>query len=290
MASGRRQDPYKMPQGDQKAAREAPKGETRAPACAELSAAGLPHTRRRAERSRRETAWRAIRSFLRPAAAASVGGVNPIQELRRLASPAPKPQSLAWDGATLWMGSRQTRRIYGIDPVKWTVGWETAAPGTPWGMTAIGGELRVLCGETVEDNRILRRCVPGRGFDEAFGLPCPDDTGSQLGWDGRRLCVSQWYPKKLLTLSDTGKVERVITVPHGICGQVWVDGKIYLITTDAEETTEYWLTRVDPSAATPRSEDIARIPFAARALAFDGTRFWTNHREQDEIVAFARVE
>lgn len=29
-----------------------------------------------------------------------------ISELQRLASPAPKPQSLAWDGATLWMGSR----------------------------------------------------------------------------------------------------------------------------------------------------------------------------------------
>jgi len=25
-------------------------------------------------------------------------------------------------------------------------------------------------------------------------------------------------------------------------------------------------------------------------LAWDGARFWTNHREQNEIVAFARVE
>ena len=32
--------------------------------------------------------------------------------------------------------------------------------------------------------------------------------------------------------------------------------------------------------------DLARIPFAARALAYDGARFWTNHREANEIVAF----
>jgi hypothetical protein len=43
---------------------------------------------------------------------------------------------------------------------------------------------------------------------------------------------------------------------------------------------------VDPRPATPVITDIARIPFAARALAFDGERFWTNHREQNQIVSF----
>jgi len=54
--------------------------------------------------------------------------MNNIEELQRLASPAPKPQSLAWDGSRLWMGSRETKRIYGINPAKWTVVWESAAP------------------------------------------------------------------------------------------------------------------------------------------------------------------
>jgi hypothetical protein len=216
--------------------------------------------------------------------------MNDIKELQRLASPAPKPQSLAWDGMTLWMGSRETRRIYGINPTTWTVGWEIAAPGTPWGMTAVGTELRVLCGETAEDNRIIRRCIPGHGFDAKFGIPCPDDTGSQLGYDGQRLHVSQWYPKKVLTLGAEGNVERVINVPHGICGQVFTGGFIYLVTTDDETTTDYWLTRVDPRPTTPRIDDLIRIPFAARALAFDGARFWTNHREQNEIVSFARPD
>jgi hypothetical protein len=213
-----------------------------------------------------------------------------IQELQRLASPAPQPQSLAWDGSTLWMGSRETRRIYGINPVAWTVGWETAAPGTPWGITAVGKELRVLCGETADDHRIVRRCIPGQGFDGKFGLPCPDDTGSQLGYDGTRLHVSQWHPQKVLTLDAGGRVERVIDVPHGICGQVFVGRFIFLVTTDEEETTDYWLTRVDPRPTIPRVDDLVRIPFAARALAFDGTRFWTNHREQNQIVSFTRPD
>lgn len=224
-----------------------------------------------------------------------------IRELRRLASPAPKPQSLAWDGSTLWMGSRATKRVYEMDPVTWTVRRETAAPGTPWGMTAVGGELRVLCGETAEDNRIVRRLVPGAGFDATWALPCPDDSGSQLGYAGGRLHVSQWYPKKVLTLAGgveaagggsagAGAVERVIDVPRGICGQVWIEGVCFLMTTDAEETTEYWLTRVElpaSGAGAPKIEDVARVPFQARALAWDGARFWTNHCEANEIVAFA---
>ena len=93
-----------------------------------------------------------------------------------------------------------------------------------------------------------------------------------------------------ITLDDAGGVEDVIHAPHGICGQVFVGHLLYLVTTDAEETTDYWLTRVDPRGDTPLIEDVARIPFAARSLAFDGERFWTNHREQDQIVCFARPE
>ena len=213
-----------------------------------------------------------------------------IRELQRLASPAPKPQSLVWDGPTLWMGSRQTRQIYAIDPLSWTVRWQTEGPGTPFGMTAFAGELRVVCGETAEDHRMIRRCVAFRGFDPAFGIPCPDDTGSQLSYDGQRLHVSQWYAKKLITLSETGAVERTIIAPHEICGHVYVDGYFYLVTTDDEETTDYWLTRVDARSPIPKFDDLARIPFAARALAFDGKTFWTNHREQNEIVSFARPD
>jgi hypothetical protein len=216
--------------------------------------------------------------------------MHAIQEIRRLASPAPKPQSIAWDGHTLWMGSRETRRIYALNPSTWTVSWECPAPGIPWGMTVADGELRVLCGEGDDDHRFIRRLVPGQGFDEIFHLPCPDDSGSHLSHDACRLYVSQWYPKKIIRLDPAGAPEQVYSANHGICGHTLVDGVFYLVTTDHEETTEYWLTRLDPRAAVPEAVDIATIPFAARGLAFDGTRFWTNHREQDQIVAFARVD
>lgn len=209
-----------------------------------------------------------------------------IRELRRLASPAPKPQSLVWDGGTLWMGSKQNRQIHAINPSTWSVGWTTTAPGIPYGMTAVNGELRVLCGMGADDNRVIRRCLPNEGFDEKFSLPCPNDTGSHLSFDGKSLVVSQWYPKKLIALDELGRPGRVIDVPHEIAGQVFVEGGFYLLTTDNEETTDYWITRVDPRGPTPKFEDVAHVPFHARALAFDGHHFWTNHREQDEMVSF----
>jgi len=209
-----------------------------------------------------------------------------VDEVLRLPSPAPKPQSLAYDGTTLWMGSRETRRVYALDAKTWTVREETTAPGTPWGMTVVGDELRVLCGETPDDTRIIRRFVPGHGFKTSDALACPDDTGSHLSYDGERLYVSQWYRKKLISLDEHGGVGTTIDVPHGICGQVIVGGSFYLATTDDEESDEYFLTRVDARGANVTVADLARIGFPARALAYDGERFWTNHREANEIVAF----
>jgi hypothetical protein len=208
-----------------------------------------------------------------------------IVEVSRLASPAPKPQSLAFDGTYLWMGSRDTRQLYALDPHEWTVHEQAVAPGTPWGMTVVGDELRVLCGETDDDNRFIRRFVPGHGF-KTHAIPCPDDTGSQLSYDGERLFVSQWYRKRILSLDDEGQVGTTIDLEHEICGQVIVGGQFYYVATDDEETREFYLTRVDARNGSPKSKDLARIGFSARGLTFDGERFWTNHREADEIVAF----
>lgn len=214
--------------------------------------------------------------------------MNDVEELMRLPSPAPQPQSLAFDGQTLWMGSRETHRLYAIDPHQWTARDETEAPGTPWGMTVVGDELRVLCGEPPDDNRFIRRYIPGHGF-KSERTPCPDDTGSQLAFDGTQLYLSQWYNRRVVALDARGNVVRTIAVPHQICGLAAADGRLYLVTTEDEETNDYWLTRVELGSE-PHCEDLARIPFAARALAYDGERFWTNHRERDEIVAFTRPD
>ncbi|MBV9232703.1 MAG: hypothetical protein JO030_01560 [Candidatus Eremiobacteraeota bacterium] len=213
--------------------------------------------------------------------------MNDVKEALRLPSPAPKPQSIAFDGEKLWMGSIETSRIYAIDPRQWTLIEEAQAPGKPWGMTVIGDELRLICGEGDDDDRVLRRFVPGHGF-KSHGVRCPDGTGSQLSYDGTWLYVSQFYNRKLLALDESGRVLREIPAPRDICGQTYVDGNFYLVTTDDETTNDYFLTRVSANG-TARSEDLARIPFAARALAFDGARFWTNHREANQIVAFDRL-
>ena len=90
-------------------------------------------------------------------------------------------------------------------------------------MVSIGEELRVLCGETEEDNRIIRRCIPGHGFDAVFKLPCPNDTGSQLGFDGSSFYVCQWYNKVILQLGIDDQAHTSLSSPHGICGQVFVE-------------------------------------------------------------------
>ncbi len=210
-----------------------------------------------------------------------------VVEVQRLPSPAPFPQSLGFDGQVLWMGSRDTRRLYAIDPHTWSARDEGEAPGTPWGLTVTGDELRVVCGEAPDDNRFVRRFIPGRGFVASERIACPDDTGSYLAFDGDRLYLTQWYRKKILSLDGAGNVGTTIELPHGICGCVVIEGRFYLPTTDDEETTDYWLTRVDARGPAPVIDDIARIGFAARSLAYDGERFWTNHRERNEIVAFA---
>ena len=212
--------------------------------------------------------------------------MNDVNELLRLPSPAPKPQSLAYDGTRLWMGSIVTERLYSIDPATWTAREEGPAPGKPWGMAVVGDELRVICGEGADDDRFVRRFIPGHGFRSDGSFAAPDDTGSQLGYDGDSLYISQWYNRRIIALDDSGTPGIIIEVPHQICGQVVVGGRFYCVTTDAEETDEYFLTCVDARDGATQSRDLARIGFSARALAFDGERFWTNHREADQIVAF----
>jgi hypothetical protein len=209
-----------------------------------------------------------------------------IMEVMRMPSAAPRPQALAADGDVLWMGSLETCRLYCIDIAHWTVREETKAPGKPYGVTVMGDELRVLLSEGDDDHRIIRRYIPGHGFKHENAINCPDDTGSQLSFDGDRLYVSQWYNKKIISLSPNGTPGTVIDTPHGICGQVIIGGVFYALGTDDEDTNDYFLTRIDARNGTPKAEDIAHVPFKARSLAYDGSRFWTNHREQHETVAF----
>jgi hypothetical protein len=212
--------------------------------------------------------------------------MNDIAEVLRMPSPAPRPQAIASDGTTLWIGSIETSRLYAIDSQRWVVREEAAAPGKPWGATVVGDELRVVSGETSEDHRIIRRFIPGHGFKSTWGIPCPDDTGSHLGFDGDRLYLSQWYNKRVLSIDESGAVGTIVDIPREVCGLTVVDGRFFLLTTEDESKPEYFITRVDARGATPVVDDVASVPFHARGIAFDGERFWTNHREAHEVVAF----
>lgn len=217
--------------------------------------------------------------------------MDEIEELLRLDSPTLRPQAIAFDGALLWLGSVATERLYAVDPHDWTLRDEFPVPGKPWGMTFAGDDLRVILGQTDEDHRTIYRVTPGRGVHTTHdAIPCPDDTGSQLSYDGKFLVLSQWYNRRLIKLDEAGKPLGTIQVPHQICGQTFVDGRFYLVTTDDETSGQYYLTRVDPRGDAPEIVDLASIRFDARGLAFDGRRFWTNEREKHQTVAFARPD
>jgi len=61
---------------------------------------------------------------------------------------------------------------------------EVAAPGKPYGLAAVGDELRVVVSIGEDDDRYFCRFVPGQGFDSESKTACPDFTGSQLASDG----------------------------------------------------------------------------------------------------------
>ena len=210
-----------------------------------------------------------------------------IIEGGRFPSPAPAPQALAWDGSKLWMGSRDLRRIYVIDPKTWEVFDEKEPPGIPWAAVATNGTLRFTIGEGPNDDRYIRRFVPDVGFSEADKIACPEFTGSYLSYDGEDLYLSQWYKHRILKLDGNGNIVRVIDVDAEVSGHAFVDGMVYVLR-GTEQNGESWtIAQLNPREEKPEVKDIAIVPFACRSLTFDGTNFWSNHRAANEIVSFA---
>jgi len=70
-----------------------------------------------------------------------------------------------------------------------------------------------------------------------------------------------------------------------VCGVAVIDDMACLLGTDDEDSEEYFFSRLDLRSGV--ADDLASVPFRARGLAWDGSRFWTNHREADRIVTFA---
>ncbi len=211
-----------------------------------------------------------------------------INEKERLPSPGRTPQALTWHHGELWLGSRDLGRVYRLEKGTWRVIEEREAPGTPWAAGSAGDSLWFTVGEGTEDDRYLRRYVVGEGFSETGRIACPELTGSYLSYDGECLYLSQWYKHRILKLDPRGNCIREIAIGAEISGHVFVDGLIYVLRGTEENGGDWRLARLDPAANVPEVEELARVPFQCRSLAFDGKRLWTNHREADRIVCFDR--
>jgi len=210
-----------------------------------------------------------------------------IIERRRLPSPATTPQALAWGRGNkqLWMGSRDLRRIYAIDPEKGTVLKEQEAPGIPWAAVALNGELRFTIGEGADDDRYIYRYTSEAGFSKMFA--CPEFTGSYLSFDGQNLYMSQWHKKRVLMFDDQGDVIREINVGAEICGHTFANGSLYVLRGQEQPNEDWRIARLNSEEETPAVEDIAVVPFACRSLTFDGESFWSNYRAKDMIISFS---
>ncbi len=211
-----------------------------------------------------------------------------IEELVRIPAPCPAPMGLACDGPDLWIGSYETNRIYGLKAQQGRVFEEAVAPGRPYGLTVTGDALRVVLGDD-NDDRWIRRYIMGKDF-KSEKVACPDRTGSFLAYDGDRLYLSQRDNKLILELDEAGTVLRTIPVPRQITGMVVVAGRFYLVTTESREVDDYRLLCLDARKEHPEVHELASIPFGARSLGFDGSKFWTNCRAENTIVAFAKPD
>jgi hypothetical protein len=218
--------------------------------------------------------------------------LSTIEELLRIPAPCPSPMGLACDGPDLWIGSFETNRIYGLVAQQGRVFEEAAAPGRPFGLTVTGDALRVVVGDSHTggaDERLIRRYIMGKDF-KSDAIRCPEGTGSFLAYDGDRLYLSQRDNKVILELDDAGSVLRTIPVPRQITGMVIVAGRFYLVTTESREVDDYRLLCLDARGEQPEVQELASIGFTARGLGFDGTKFWTNSRDENQIVAFAKPD
>ncbi|MBC5799243.1 MAG: hypothetical protein GIX03_08310 [Candidatus Eremiobacteraeota bacterium] len=208
-----------------------------------------------------------------------------VESFTRVPAPAPAPIGIAFDGSLLWIGSVETDRLYAVDPRTRSVMEEWPVPGTPYGLVAHDGDVRVVVGDAESDDRSIARFVRGKGFD-AQTIPCPDATGSWLASDGETLYLSQRFEHRILALDRTGAVQRTIPVRREITGMTIVDDDFFLLTTESKEVDDYRIVRLDAHGVHASETESAALPLSGRGLAFDGTRFWTNLREQNTMVSF----
>jgi hypothetical protein len=213
-----------------------------------------------------------------------------VIELRRDRSPVVTPQALAWDGKRMWLSSRDLGTLYSLDVATWQIVDEIDPPGIVWAGVLTNNGWRFTIGKGLNDDRYIYRYTEKDGFTRLF--PCPDVTGSYLSFDGEHYYLSQWYKGQIHQIDDSGKVLRTINAGAEICGHTFARGVLYVLRGKENKNvpgkSEEWrIARIRINGQGAEIEDLATVPFASRSLAFDGNRFWSNHREANEIVSFS---
>ena len=217
------------------------------------------------------------------------------------------PQALAWDGKQLWMSSRDLGFLYQLNADGSKIVKEADPPGVVWAAVSTNGAIHLTIGKGTNDDRYVYRYDANKEFSKLFA--CPDLTGSYLSYDGENLYLSQWYEQRILKCDKSGKILAKIDIGAEICGHTFANGAIYVLRgtenvprpqyaagpptpdrfkTGAKEGDEqWWIARVDPRDKNSDVIDLAKVPFSARSLTFDGENFWSNHRAANETICFS---
>jgi hypothetical protein len=211
-----------------------------------------------------------------------------IEECVRIPSPCP-PFGLACDGPHLWVGSTATRRIYGIDSRNGKPFEEVTAPGTPFGIAVTGDALRVIVADDADD-RYLCRYVMGKDFKRSDRAALPERSGSSVAYDGHTFFVGQRYDKRIVQIDGNGRLLHTFETPRMPVGITIVAGRIYVLANDDGDDLPFVLLRMDVRGAEPEIVELAEVPFVARALAYDGRRFWTADKSDNTLVSFAKPD
>ena len=216
-----------------------------------------------------------------------------LSNIERRAALTATPQALAWDGRMLWLSSRDLGTLYRVDVDDWTIDADVDPPGVVWAGVLTNDGWRFTIGKGLNDDRYVYRYVEGGGFTKLFA--CPDFEGSYLSFDGQSYYLSQWYKGHVHQIDDSGRIARTIDVGAEICGHTFAGGELYVLRGQENKNVpgkdeEWRLARVDFRNGEAEVEDMAAVPFASRSLAFDGEKFWSNHRAANETVSFRLPE
>ncbi|HEV2908963.1 MAG TPA: hypothetical protein VGX02_06780 [Candidatus Eremiobacteraceae bacterium] len=176
---------------------------------------------------------------------------------------------LTWDGDALWAGDWDSQTLLRL-AADGSVEESFAAPGRPVGMTFRDGAITAVISDPENDDRSIHRFDLSRHKWSDESIRCPDDTGSHVSWDGRKLWLSQRYNKRVLQLGADGSVERAIEMPSEVVGIHWMGPTLWTnlrITKGASD-----IGRLDAGAEKPELVDHYDQGFVS--LGYDGGGFW----------------